>query len=103
HEARITALEGAVPVGGAVVITAVVPSGPVHLGDELRLIGRNFGIAALNSININGTPVTGFKPGSSDTLLIFNVPAVQGVPAQGQTATLNLSNPNGFATTTIFI
>jgi hypothetical protein len=103
HGARLSALEEAVPPTGAVVITAVVPSGPMHLGDELRLVGRNFGIPALNNVNINGTPVTGFKAGSGDTLLIFNIPAVQGVPAQGQTATLNLSNPNGFTTTTIFL
>jgi len=103
HETRLQKLEGAVTTTGNVVITQVVPSGPVHMGDELRLIGRNFGIPALNSININGTPVAGFKAGSGDTLLIFDIPTVQGILPQGQTATLNLSNSNGFASTTIFL
>ena len=100
---RVTALEGAVPSGGPVVITQVVPAGPVRMGDELRLIGRSFGIPGLNSVNINNTPVTNFKSGSNDTLLIFDIPAVQGIPPAGQTVSVNLSNSNGFASATIFL
>ncbi len=103
HEQRLAKLEQSAVGTGAVVITAVVPTGSVRMGTELRLIGRNFGIPALNQVNINGTPVTGFKTGSNDTLLIFDIPNVQGIPLQGQTATINLSNSNGFATATIFL
>jgi hypothetical protein len=103
HEQRLQKLEQAAIGTSAVVITAVVPTGSVRMGTQLQLIGRNFGVPALNQVNINGTPVSGFKTGSSDTLLIFDIPNVQGIAAQGQTATINLSNANGFATATIFL
>lgn len=103
HEVRLAKLEQSAVGTGAVVITAVVPAGSLRMGTELRLIGRNFGIPALNQVNINGTPVTGFKTGSNDTLLIFDIPNVQGMPQQGGTATINLSNSNGFASATIFL
>jgi hypothetical protein len=104
HEARLKKLEGAVSsVGSTPVITQVVPAGGVHPGDTLQLIGNNFGVPSLNAVTIAGATVASFTPDSTNTLLKFTVPAIAGIPASGQTATLNLSNPNGFTTATIYL
>ena len=103
HESRLAKLEGAVSATGNPVINQVVPAGGVRPGDTLQLIGKNFGIPGLNSVTIAGAIVASFTNDSNDTLLKFTVPAITGIPALGQTATLNLSNPNGFTTATIFL
>jgi hypothetical protein len=104
HEARISKLEAAVTsVGGNPVISQVVPAGGVHPGDTLQLIGQNFGVPSLNTVTIAGITIPSFTSDSSNTLLKFTVPAITGIPAQGQTATLNLNNPNGFTSATIFL
>jgi hypothetical protein len=104
HEARLEKLEAAVvSAGGNPVITQVVPAGGVHPGDTLQLIGNNFGIAALNTVTIAGATVASFTTDSTNTLLKFTVPAITGIPTAGQTATLNLSNPNGFTSATIYL
>ena len=94
-EARVAALEMVSPTPGSVVISSIVPDGPVHVGDELDLVGRGFGIATQNSITIAGQLVTSFLANSTDTLLKFTVPNVQNIPSQGMIVSLILSNPNG--------
>jgi len=82
-----------------IIITQVVPAGAVHPGDQIELIGRGFGVPDLNSITIAGVPVTIINTGlSSNTALTFTVPSIQGIPTQGQTSTLYISNPNGSTT-----
>jgi hypothetical protein len=102
-ETRVTALEGAGAPGGTVTITGVSPTGPIPMGSELRVFGTNFGLPTFNIVTLDGVPVTQFKAGSSDTLLIFDVPAIQGVPPQGRTVTLTVSNQKGFASTPVII
>ncbi len=103
-ETRTTALEGGGGGGsGAPIINAPPPPASVRMGDELRIIGKNFGLPAQNVVTMDGATVTQFKAGSNDGLLIFDVPAVQGVPQQGKTVTLTLSNAKGFASTTILL
>ena len=89
HESRLAKLEGAVSATGNPVINQVVPAGGVRPGDTLQLIGKNFGIPGLNSVTIAGAIVASFTNDSNDTLLKFTVPAITGIPALGQTATLN--------------
>ena len=98
-QGRVSALEG----GDAVVITGLLPSGPVNLGSELRIIGRNFGLPGSNVVTIDNTQVTEFKAGSSDTQLIFDIPLLQGIPAQGKLVTLTVSNNIGFASTSMTV
>lgn len=104
HEARLEKLEAAVvSVGSNPVITQVVPAGGVHPGDTLQLIGNNFGVPALNTVTLAGATVASFTADSTNTLLKFTVPAITGIPTAGQTATLNLSNPNGATSATVFL
>jgi hypothetical protein len=104
HEARLQKLEAAVvSAGSSPVITQVVPAGGVHPGDTLQLIGNNFGVPSLNTVTLAGATVASFTSDSTNTLLKFTVPAITGIPATGQTATLNLSNPNGFTSATVFL
>ena len=89
-------------VTSRVVINQVTPAGAVSPGEQIQLIGRNFGVPDLNNITIAGVPVTTINAAlSSDTVLALTVPAITGIPAQGQKATLTLSNPNGFASIAI--
>lgn len=94
-ETRVAKLEAVSTVAAGVVINSVVPSGSVHVGDELDLIGRGFGIATQNSVTIGGQLVSSFLANSSDTLLKLTVPTIQNVPSQGMIVSLILSNPNG--------
>ena len=72
-------------------------------GDTLQLVGNNFGVPSLNTVTIAGATVASFTPDSTNTVLKFTVPAITGIPVTGQTATLNLSNPNGFTSATVFL
>jgi hypothetical protein len=87
-----------------VVITGVVPAGAVHPGDQIQLTGKNFGVPDLNSIAIDGAPVTVINASlSSNTALVITVPSIQGISPQGQTAMLYLSNPIGSATWSLLL
>ncbi|HEX5749536.1 MAG TPA: hypothetical protein VFZ09_25125 [Archangium sp.] len=104
HEKRLGQLESALPGGKAgVAITALFPSGPVRVGDELRLVGRNFGLPMNNVVTVAGVRVDQFKPGSSDTQLLFDVPPLPGESEQTRPVTLTVSNPLGFASATVIV
>jgi hypothetical protein len=102
---RVTKLEAGVVVtpSESVIITGLQPSGPVPVQSELRILGKNFGLPAGNVVTIDGVPVSQFKGGSTDTQLILDVPLIAGVPEQGKTVTLTVSNPVGFAQTFLVI
>jgi hypothetical protein len=105
-ETRIVTLEaagGGVTTGPSVVITGLQPSGSVPVQSELRILGRNFGLPSANVVTIDGVPVGQIKSGSTDTLLIVDVPLIGGVAEQGKTVTLTVSNPSGFAQTSLVI
>jgi hypothetical protein len=105
-ESRVTKLEASGTVvmpNQPVIITGLQPSGPVPMQSELQIMGRNFSLPSANIVTIDGVPVRQFKTGSSDTLLILDVPLIAGVTNQGKTVTLTLSNPLGFAQTSMVI
>ncbi|MDQ1639058.1 MAG: hypothetical protein QOF62_2397 [Pyrinomonadaceae bacterium] len=104
-EARIAKLETAGPVvpSGEPVITGLQPSSRVPIQSELRIMGRNFGLPSSNVVTIDGVPVRQFKAGSTDTLLIIDVPLIAGVTEQGKTVILTVSNPQGFSQTSLVI
>jgi hypothetical protein len=102
-ETRVGMLEAVGPEGEAVVITGLLPSGPVGIGSEFRVSGRNFGLPSTNVVTLDNIQVTQFKSGSSDTQLIFDIPNLQGVTQQGKVVTLTVSNPVGFASTSLVV
>src|SRR5262245_5223215 len=68
--------------GGPPVLTGRSPTGDVHVGDTLTLLGQNFTPRhdGLTRVNFGGQQITdnAFLPGSSDTQLRFGVPNVLG-------------------------
>jgi hypothetical protein len=78
---------GTVDTGSGPVITALQPAGEVAVGGELDVIGRNFGVPATqNVVTLDGTPVTGFLPGCTATLLRLAVPGIAGLPKDAELA-----------------
>jgi hypothetical protein len=99
-DVRISTLEAASGIsGGQMVITGLSPSGPLHMGDQLTVMGQNFGLPSQVVVTIDGARVDGsnFLAGSGNNVLIFQIPAVQGVPPQGRLVTLVVSNPTSAA------
>lgn len=95
HETRIANLEGIAP-GSKVVINAVLPSATFHPGDQITVVGKNFGVPALNSVTIASAVITTFTTDSNDTSLTFTVPLMTGITTQLNTM-LIVSNPSGSA------
>lgn len=82
---------------GPPVLTARSPTGDVHVGDQLTLIGQNFTPRhdGFTRVNFGGVEVTdpSFLAGTSDTQLIFAVPNVP--PG---TVGVTVSTPQGTST-----
>lgn len=101
-EERVARIETEGASSGAVVILDILPEGIVRVGDEMRLIGRNFGLREQNVVKLAGKPIDKFTSGS-DFLLVFVVPPVPGVTEEGRPVQLTLSNPRGFVSQTIIL
>ena len=68
-----------------VITDLVPPSGTVQVGTELRVLGRNFGVSVgATIVYIDDTRITTLKFGSTDILLIFDVPVGLSVPQSGR-------------------
>src|SRR6478672_4002847 len=92
-DGRVTTLESG-GTGQAPHITEVLPSGPVTEGDTVRIFGSNFDfVAGGATVFFGNTPIVGFLGGSSDTLLIVQVPdEVEGASDSGTALTLTVGN-----------
>jgi hypothetical protein len=92
-DGRLSKLEGASPATHAVMITQIVPSAPVRIGDDLEIQGSNFdfGIGA-QRVYFDSTRAQLFRNGSSDSRLIVQVPNVPNVSPSGTTVTLLVTN-----------
>lgn len=105
-DVRISKLEAASGISsGQMVITGLSPSGPLHMGDQLTVLGQNFGLPSQVVVTLDGASLSGssFLPGSGNNALVFQIPAVQGVPAQGRLVTLTVSNAISAAQTTFVL
>jgi hypothetical protein len=103
-ETRLRQLEVIAPGDTKVVIFSPVVTQVYRIGEELRVVGRNFGTPAENTVFIDtSVQVSQFKLGSNDQLLIFDIPFVQNIPVSGRAVTLTVSNPRGFATTSFIL
>ena len=80
--ARVIKLEEIIAKSTKLVITDIAPKGPLPLGTEVRVSGRNFAFpSVMNRVTLGGAPILIFNPGSNDSLLIFNIPlTISGVP-----------------------
>lgn len=102
-DARVAGLEAAQGEEDELVILRILPTGTVETGDEMTLIGRNFGVSDENTVHIAGVRVRDFKTGSDDTVLIFDVPPIAGLAPEGDLVQLTLSNPRGFVSEDVFV
>jgi hypothetical protein len=105
-DTRISALESSIGAsGGAMVITGLSPSGPLHMGDTVTVLGQNFGLPSQAIVTVAGVTVTGssFLPGSGNDALIFEIPPVPDIPPLGQTVMLTVSNPTSAASPYSFL
>lgn len=105
-DGRVTALQGSAVVGDAVVITDMIPpSGIIKVGDELTLIGRNFGFSTgAQRVYIDDTRVDAYQPGSSDSQLVFDIPlTITNVPQAGRSAVLTVSNASSTTQRTLLL
>jgi len=92
-EARVSKLEVVGPGGSVVAITDIFPAGSLQIGQEVQVLGRNFVLpVTLNTVSVDGIIIQGFNPGSDNTRLIFNIPAIQGAPKD---VILKITNQNG--------
>ncbi|MBU8896480.1 hypothetical protein DRW03_24385 [Corallococcus sp. H22C18031201] len=98
QDQRLTQLEASIAV---LAILDVLPAGLIRMGTEMRVLGRGFGTAGLNTVLIDTVMVTAFKAGSSDSQLIFDLPTIPNVPPEGRPVSLSVSNARGFASTTV--
>ena len=92
-EQRVSILELTSGPATGLLITTVIPGGPVRIGEEMQILGQNFGFSiGAHRVFVDGLQVLAFKAGSSDQKLVFNIPDVTGVPAAGKPVTLSVSN-----------
>jgi len=82
----------------APIIHQIVPQ-LVHSGDELLVLGENLNPNLLSRIEVedSGVPIASLKAGSGATQLIFDAPAVIGLPSNGASVILKIDNPAGSA------
>jgi hypothetical protein len=99
---QIDALE-AVAGPEPLAITSLMPTGAVHIGDELRIVGTGFGDPATNVVMFDNTAVSQIKAGSTHTMLIVDVPGLQGVPSTGQSVGVFVINAKGMVSTTVTV
>jgi hypothetical protein len=80
--------------GRAPRITQVLPSGAVTAGDTIRIFGSNFDFSqGGHSVFFGNTRALTFLNGSSDTLLIVQIPnVVEGATEAGAPMTLTVGN-----------
>lgn len=98
-EDRVAALEGA---DESVAITAILPAGPIRIGDTIEILGRNLGFQiGAHRVYFNSTRATVFGPESSDTRLVVTVPNVPGVSETSPPVMLTVGNQTTVATATI--
>ena len=98
-ETRVADLEG-VSSNGSLRITQVLPTGVVTAGDTIRISGRKFDfVRGAHSVFFGTTRATNFASGSSDNLLIVQIPdQVNGATPGGASLNLTVGNLTSVAT-----
>lgn len=90
---RVNVLELTSGPATGLFITSIIPAGPIRVGEEMQILGQNFGFSiGAHRVFIDGVQVLSFKTGSTDQKLIFTVPDIANVPVTGKAVTLSVSN-----------
>lgn len=103
---RVAALEGITPGSGSKLAITGLSQTTARVGDKLTVFGVNFGIPLLNNISIDTTNVSVNAidtAQSNDRQLVFTIPSIATLPAQGANVTLRINNNNGSDQRTLFL
>jgi hypothetical protein len=93
-DGRLSKVEGGLGTGP--VITDVIPSTPVHVGDDIEIRGSHFDFSVgAQRVYFDATRVTVFRAGSTDSRLLVQVPNVPNPSASGSPVTLLVTNLTG--------
>jgi hypothetical protein len=91
-DTRISALEAASTTGGQIVIQQLLPLGNFYVGNQMHVVGQNFGVPANVVVTLGGQQITSFAAGSGNTDLYFDIPPVQGLSQAGTMVSLVVDN-----------
>src|ERR671923_2200472 len=95
-QVRVAVLEGGSTPDGKPKITFPKPGDVYRIGDELRIVGVNFGSADQATVIIDSSvTVNHFKGGSGERLLAFEIPFVQNIPTDGREVSVAVKNGAG--------
>lgn len=99
---RLTELEGGTTTGGP-TITRLVPPGPYRVDDTVTVEGTNFQFTSgLARLFLDGTRIT-LDDASSDTRLLFVVPALPGLEESGTDFQLRVVTSQGEASVPVTV
>jgi hypothetical protein len=99
HDQRLNVLEGGSTVPGQVAITQVLPGDIVQVKQIIQIKGRNFDFSVgAQRVFFDTSPVLQYETGSSDNLLVVEVPTIPSLPDLGKPVTLTVSNRTTSAT-----
>ena len=95
-EERVAALETGGTPAEQVQITGFNPSNQVEAGQVLSILGTNFAFPPSgNTVTIDSTSVTSFRPDSTSSELKFVVPTSLVVPTGGKNFKITVTNSKG--------
>jgi len=84
--------------GDSPVIALIMPSDDLHVGDPLDIRGDNFRFTqGAQLVTFDGVLVTAYKPGTTDSRLLINIPNIPNIPEIGRNVDLIVAN--GFGST----
>jgi hypothetical protein len=104
-ESRVSILEAGGGAKSIPKITQILPTGAVTAGSQIRIYGADFGYSqGAQSVYFGSTRATNFISGSSDSLLIVQIPnVVEGASEAGTAMTMSVGNLFGYATWSITV
>lgn len=94
-DVRLKSLENKDTTTEKLTILDLLPHATVKMGDEVRVLGKSFDLPTL-SLAVAGFPITQFKSGSGDQLLIFDLRPIPTITSE-TLVMLTMNNANGFA------
>lgn len=102
-DGRLTALEVVGPPS-SVLITNVIPNGPVRIGEQIEVVGRNFAFTTGGlRLFLDGIRILDVLNGTSDERLIFGVPIIPNVTDAGKAVLLSVSNQTTTENRTVIV
>lgn len=92
---RVVTLETGGSSTGQVTITSFVPALQQPAGQELWVNGTFAFPPENNTVTIDGTPITSFRPGTTSSQLRFIIPTTLSIPVGGRNVVVRVINEAG--------